>query len=156
MHHVTVGGRRVRREIVEHPGAAAVLALDGRGRAVMVRQDRYPHGEALEVPAGTIENGEEPARCAARELQEETGYRAGSMSHLLTYYPSIGYNTERIHCYVATGLSPAPRRPDDDEKITVERIGLKALIRMIKAGKVSDSKTICAVLTHAARKGISA
>ena len=141
------------REIVEHPGAAAVLAFDGDGRVVLVRQDRYPHGETVEVPAGTLERGETPRCCAARELQEETGYRARRMSRLLSFYPSIGYNTELIHCYVATGLEPAPSRPDDDEKITVVKASLERVMGMIRTGRIKDSKTICAVLTYAAGRG---
>ena len=154
VHDVNVGGRRVVREIVEHPGAAAVLALDGAGGVVLVKQDRYPHGEAIEVPAGTLERGEKPRDCAIRELQEETGYRASRMSRLLSFYPSIGYNTEIIHCYVATGLRPAPSRPDDDEKITVVRMGLEKVVAMARAGRITDSKTICSVLTYAARNGL--
>ena len=154
VHNVMAGGRRVTREIVEHPGAAAVLPLDGDGRAVLVRQDRYPHGMTTEVPAGTLEKGERPRDCAMRELQEETGYRATRMSRLLSFYPSIGYNTEIIHCYVATGLRPAPRRPDDEEKITVVRMGLERLVGMARSGRIRDSKTICTVLTYAARNGM--
>lgn len=130
-----------------------MLAFDGDGRVVLVRQDRYPHGEALEVPAGTLEKGEGPRECALRELQEETGYRASRMSRLLSFYPSIGYNTEIIHCYVATGLRPAPSSPDDDEKITVVRMGLDRVMSMIRTGRIRDSKTICCALTYAARNG---
>ena len=154
VHDVKIGGRRVTREVVEHPGAAAVLPFDADGRVVLVRQDRYPHGTATEVPAGTLERGERPRDCAMRELQEETGYRAARMSRLLSFYPSIGYNTEIIHCYVATGLRPAPKRPDDDEKITVVRMGLERVLGMIRSGRIKDSKTICAVLTYAARNGM--
>lgn len=153
VHRIRVGGRTVTRELVEHPGAAAVLAFDGDGKVVLVRQDRYPHGEAIEVPAGTLERGERPRDCAIRELQEETGYRARRMARLLSFHPSIGYNTEVIHCYVATGLEPAPSNPDDDEKITVVRMGIDRVIGMIRSGRITDSKTICSVLTYAARRG---
>ena len=154
VHDIRVGGRKVRREIVEHPGAAAVLPIDRDGTVVLVKQDRYPHGRSLEVPAGTLEEGERPRSCAIRELQEETGYRASSMSPLLSFYPSIGYNTEIIYCYLATGLKPAPRNPDDDEKITVVRMGLEKVIGMARSGRIRDSKTICTVLTYAARNGL--
>ncbi len=148
-----IEGRRVRREMIEHRGAAAVLALDGDGNVVLVRQHRFPHGYVLEIPAGTLERGEDPARCAFRELEEETGYRARKMTHMVTYYPSIGYNTEAIHCYLASGLKKAGGlKLDDDEILSVVKVDLKKLLRMIKKGKVQDSKTICAVLTYAVRK----
>ena len=155
VHDVEVEGRKVRREIIEHPGAAAVLAFDEKGRVILVRQYRYPYGYALEVPAGTLEEGEEPAGCAFRELEEETGYSADGMAHLLTYYPSIGYNTEAIHCFVASGVrnAGAGQNLDDDEILSVERIGLERLLAMIRSGEIQDSKTICTVMTYVAKKG---
>ena len=115
--------KKIRREIVEHPGAAAVLAFDENGRVILVKQDRFPHGPTLEIPAGTLEQNESPRACAARELEEETGYTAGRMSHLVSFYPSIGYSTEIIHCYVATKIKPAPggQNTDDDEYITIQK-----------------------------------
>ena len=149
----TVGGRKVRREVVEHRGAAAMLAFDEDGRVVMVRQHRFPHGRVLEIPAGTLEEREDPEGCAFRELEEETGYRAKEMTHLVTYYPSIGYNTEAIHCYLASGLEKAAgQKLDDDEELSVVKVGLERLLGMIGAGKIQDSKTICAVLTYALKR----
>ena len=147
-------GKKSRREIVEHRGAAAMLAFTPDGKAVMVRQDRFPHGPTLEIPAGTLERGEDPTECAARELEEETGYRAGRLAHLVSFYPSIGYSTEIIHCYVATDLRPAPggQHTDDDESITVQLTGWKRLLSMVRSGKIQDSKTICAVLMYEASK----
>ena len=116
-----VEGRRVKREIIEHPGAAAMLAFDEDGMVIMVNQYRFPRGRVLEIPAGTLEKGESPRECALRELQEETGYAADNMEPLLAYYPSIGYNTEKIHCFVATGLRRVSgAHPDEDEIISVE------------------------------------
>ena len=153
VHDITVEGRRVRREIIEHRGAAAVLAFDARGRVIMVRQHRHPHGYVLEIPAGTLERGEDPKECAGRELMEETGYRAGRMSRLLSFYPSIGYNTEIIHCYLARRAAKvAGTRPDTDEFITVKTMGLGELRSMILAGRIADSKTICAVLAYSASR----
>ncbi len=155
VYDVEVAGRQVKREIISHGGAAAVIGFDQDGRIILVRQERFPHGMVLEIPAGTIERGESPVECAHREMQEETGYRAEKMSHLLSYYPSIGYNTEVIHCYVASGLARAPGTGQDaEESITIERMEPGRLIGMIKAGKIQDSKTICAVLTYAARNGM--
>lgn len=148
-----IEGRKVKREMIEHRGAAAMLAFDENDKVILVKQHRFPHGYVLEIPAGTLEKKEDPLNCAYRELEEETGYRAKKMTHLITYYPSIGYNTEVIHCYVASGLKKiSDLSLDDDEILSVEKISLKRLLGMIKSGKIQDSKTICAVLTYAAKK----
>ena len=151
---LTIEGRKVRREIIDHPGAAAILAFDEKGRIILVRQHRFPQGYILEIPAGTLEKGESPKRCAVREIQEETGYKAKAMKHLITYYPSVGYNTEAIHCFVASGLTPVKMKLDTDEFITVKKMELPRLIKMIKSGKIIDSKTICAVMIYAAKKNL--
>ena len=148
-----IEGRRVKREIIEHRGAAAMLAFDEKNKVILVRQHRFPHGFVLEIPAGTLEKREEPIKCAFRELEEETGYRAKKMTQLITYYPSIGYNSEIIHCFLASGLKKiAGLKLDDDEILSVVKMDLQKLLRMIKSGKIQDSKTICAVLTYAAKK----
>lgn len=148
-----IEGRKVRREMIEHRGAAAMLAFDEEDKVILVKQHRFPHGYVLEIPAGTLEKREEPINCAFRELEEETGYRARKMTPLITYYPSIGYNTEIIHCFVASGLKKvADLKLDDDEILSVVKIDLSKLLRMIKSGKIQDSKTICAVLTYAVKK----
>ena len=149
---LTIEGRKVRREIVKHPGAAAILAFDEKGKIILVRQHRFPQGYILEIPAGTLEKGESPKRCALREIQEETGYKAKGMIHLITYYPSVGYNTEAIHCFVASELTGVKKKLDTDEFITVKKMELSRLIKMIKSGKIIDSKTICAVMVYAAKK----
>jgi ADP-ribose pyrophosphatase len=148
-----IEGRKVKREMIEHRGAAAMLAFDEDNKVILVKQHRFPHGFVLEIPAGTLEKREDPLKCAFRELEEETGYRAKKMTPLISYYPSIGYNTEIIHCFVATGLKKiADLSLDDDEILSVVKISLKRLIGMIKSGKIQDSKTICAVLTYASKK----
>ena len=148
-----IEGRKVRREMIEHRGAAAMLAFDDEDKVILVKQHRFPHGYVLEIPAGTLEKKEEPINCAFRELEEETGYRARKMTPLITYYPSIGYNTEIIHCFIASGLKKvADLKLDDDEILSVVKIDLSKLLRMIKSGKIQDSKTICAVLTYAVKK----
>ncbi len=153
VYDITIQGRKVKREIIEHRGAAAMLAIDKKNNVILVKQHRYPHGNVLEIPAGTLEKGENPKKCAFRELQEETGYKAKKMTPLISYYPSVGYNMEVIHCYVASGLSqPGDLELDKDEIISVLKIPLKKLIKMILDGKIIDSKTICAVLTYAGKK----
>jgi ADP-ribose pyrophosphatase len=145
--------KNVRREIIEHRGAAAMLAIE-KGKIILVKQHRFPHGYVLEIPAGTLNKGEkDPKKCAFRELTEETGYKAKKMIPLLKYYPSIGYNTELIHCYVATGLKKSSDlKLDDDEILSVVKIDFKKVLGMVMSGKITDSKTICAVLTYAAKK----
>ncbi len=153
VYDLSIKGRKVKREIIEHRGAAAMLGFDEKGKILLVKQHRFPHGYVLEIPAGTLEKGEEPIKCAHREIIEETGYKAKKMTHLLSYYPSVGYNTEEIHCYIASGLKKVGEiTPDNDEFISVVKMDLKKLIHMITTGKIIDSKTICAVLTYAVKK----
>ena len=152
VYNLTIEGRKVRREIIQHPGAAAILAFDEKGKIILVNQHRFPHGYVLEIPAGTLEKGETPRKCALREIEEETGYKAKKMTHFLTYYPSVGYNQEAIHCFVASGLTKSKTHLDTDEFITVKKMELKKLINMIKKDKIIDSKTICAVMIYAAQK----
>jgi len=149
---IPVNKRRVTREVIEHRGAAAILAID-KGRILLVKQHRFPQGYVLEIPAGTLEKGEKPRKCAFRELKEETGYEAKKMVPLIKYYPSIGYNTELIHCFVASGLKKSSKlKLDADEIISVVKIDFNKALRMILSGKIVDSKTICAVLTYAMKK----
>jgi ADP-ribose pyrophosphatase len=155
LYELSIQGRKVKREIIEHRGAAAILAFDEKGKVILVKQHRFPHGYVLEIPAGTLERGEKPIKCAFREIQEETGYKASKMTHFLTFYPSIGYNKEAIHCFVAKKLKKVSNLMlDEDEIISVVKIDFKRLVSMIKAGKIIDSKTICAVMTYAAKNRI--
>mgnify|MGYP002725567725 CR=1 FL=1 len=148
-----IEGRKIKREIIDHRGAAAILAFDEDKKIILVKQHRYPHGYVLEIPAGTLEKREKAIKCAFRELEEETGYRAKKMTSLITYYPSIGYNSEKIHCFIASGLKKvSDLKLDEDEILSVEKIDMKKVLSMIKTGKIQDSKTICAVLTYAAKK----
>lgn len=147
--------RKLRREIIEHRGAAAMLAID-KGKVILVKQHRYPHGYVYEIPAGTLEKGEKPTKCAYREFKEETGYEAKKMTPLMKYYPSIGYNTELIHCFVASGIKKSSKlKLDDDEILSVVKIDFRKVLKMIMSGKITDSKTICAVLTYAMKKNLN-
>src|SRR3989344_5116282 len=119
VYDITLNGRKVKREVVEHRGAAAILAFEGK-KVILVKQHRFPLGYVLEIPAGTLEKGERPRTCALREIQEETGYKAKKMTHFLTYYPSVGYNTEAIYCFVAKDLTKARElKLDYDEVMSV-------------------------------------
>jgi len=150
IYDLVIEGSKVKREMIEHRGAAAVLAFDENNKLILVKHHRYPHGYVIEIPAGTLEKKEDPKKCAFRELEEETGYSAKKMIPLITYYPSIGYNTEAIHCFVASGLKKiTDLKLDEDEILSVVKMDFKKVITMIKNGKIQDSKTICAVLTYA-------
>ena len=152
-YHMQVEHRKVRREIIEHPGAAAMLEFDEKGKVLLVKQHRFPHGYILEIPAGTLEKREKPIDCAYREIIEETGYEAKKMTKLISYFPSVGYNKEEIHIFVASGSKKKfDLKLDNDEFITVVKMDIKKLIGMIKSGKIIDSKTICAVMIYAAKK----
>jgi len=149
---LSLNNRKVTREVIEHRGAAAVLAIK-KNKIILVKQHRFPHGYVLEIPAGTLEKGESPRHCAFRELEEETGYEAQKMVPLVKYYPSIGYNTEVIHCFLASGIKKnSSLKLDEDEIISVVEIELKKVIKLILSGKIIDSKTICAVLTYIMKK----
>jgi len=150
VYDITIRGKKMRREIIEHRGAAAILAFDEEGRVILVKQHRFGHGYILEIPAGTLEKGERPEKCAIREIQEETGYKARKLTPLITYYPSVGYNKEAIYCFVAKNVQKISGQAlDEDEIMSVVKINFKKLLTMIKMGKIIDSKTICAVLTYA-------
>lgn len=153
VYDIIIEGRKVKREMIEHRGASAMLGFDEKGKVILVKQHRYPLGYVLEIPAGTLEKNESPISCAHREMIEETGYKAKKMIPLISYYPSIGYNTEKIHCFIATGLKKINDiNPDNDEFISVVKMDFKKLLSMIKKGEILDSKTICAVLTYALKK----
>jgi len=155
VYNLTVEGRKVRREIIQHPGASAILAFDENDKVILVKQHRFPHGYILEIPAGTLEKRDNPINCAYREIIEETGYEAKKMIGLISYFPSVGYNKEEIHIFVASGLKKKfELELDNDEFITVVKMDIKKLIGMIKTGKIIDSKTICAVMVYAAKKNM--
>lgn len=152
LYTIPINKRKVTREVIEHPGAAAILAIEN-GQVLLVRQHRFPHGYVLEIPAGTLEKGESPLKCAHRELREETGHTAKSMKRLIKYYPSIGYNTEVIHCYLASGIKKVGSlQLDHDEIMSVVKVDFDKVVKMILTGKIVDSKTICAVLAYKTRK----
>ena len=140
-------GRLAKREIVEHPGAVAVVALDDDDDVILVRQFRTAVGkELLEIPAGTLEAGEEPLACARRELKEETGYRAECLERIGGLYPSPGFCTEHIHLYLATGLKKGPSAPEADEDIEVTKIPLSDISALVSRGDICDGKTIAGLL----------
>ena len=139
-------GQPTIREVVEHPGASAIVPLLTDNKIVLVRQYRYPiQRELLEIPAGTLEKNETPDQCAIRELREETGFNCGDLTKISECYLAPGYSTEKIHFYLARNLTPDPAEADEDERIKVETFPLQTVLRKIHEGEICDAKTICAI-----------
>jgi ADP-ribose pyrophosphatase len=143
-------GSRARREVVGHPGAVAIVALDTDDRIVLVRQWRGPAERALlEIPAGTLDRDpsgatEDPDRAAARELAEETGLRAGSWRKLAEFWTAPGFATELMHLYLATDLGPADdgHALDEDERLEVEWVSFADAVAAAERGEIADAKTL--------------
>jgi len=143
-------GRRHTLDVVVHPGAAVILPLLPDGRVLLERVYRFALGrELLELPAGTVDPPESPAVCAARELEEETGYRAGRITPLLTFQSSPGFCTETLHAFVATELVAGPPRLEAGELITPAPLTLAAALDAIRTGEITDGKTIATLLYYA-------
>ncbi len=141
-------GKLTTREIVEHPGAVAVVALDEDDSVVLVRQFRKAaERELLEIPAGTLEEGENPTVCAQRELEEETGYRAKRLEQIGGIYTSPGFCTEFIYFYLATGLQKGRSAPEDDEAIETVKVHFSDIPDLIRRGEICDGKSIAGLLS---------
>ena len=142
-----VNGKESWREVVHHPGASAVVAIDEENRIIMEKQFRYALNDyLLEIPAGKLDAGEDPLVCAKRELEEETGIIASEWISLGTIATSPGFCNEVIHLYVAKGLSKGEIHWAEDEYVEVERYTFDELLQRIKDEKIKDSKSLSALL----------
>lgn len=141
-------GREALREVVKHPGAAAVVPVDENGNVTLVRQHRVAIGRmTLEIPAGKLNFvGEDPFECAVRELEEETGLKAGRWELLTRVDTTPGFCTERIALYLATDLSQHEAHADEDEFLQLTRIPLKEAVELVMAGELADAKTALGIL----------
>lgn len=140
-------GRRTGRDIVRHPGAAAVVALTESGKIVLVRQYRTALDRVtVEIPAGKLDPGEDPLDCARRELHEETGFTPRCIRYLTTIATTCGFCDEVIHIYLATQLEFDGADPDDDEFVNVDLVPLQELIDAVLDGKIEDAKTVVGAL----------
>jgi ADP-ribose pyrophosphatase len=140
-------GIEIIREVVRHPGGAGALPLFDDGRVALVKQYRHPAcRELLEIPAGRIEEGETPEMCAAREMEQETGFRAGRIEKLAEFYTTPGFCEERLHVYLATDLTPSSQALDHDELVEVVYLPFAEAAQMAESGEIEDSKTIIALL----------
>ena len=145
-----VSGNKSVREVAEHAGGAVALALFPDRRIILVNQHRYPFDEFIwELPAGKLNQGEEPLHCAQRELEEETGYRASAWEKLTSIYTSPGFCSEVLHLFLARELSGRPedrRLEEGEETMTMKVLPLAEAIDMIGRGEIKDAKTICGIL----------
>lgn len=139
-------GPPVTRDVVVHPGAVVVLPILDDGRIVTIRNFRYAvQQELCELPAGTMDPGEAPIDTARRELQEETGYRAGVMTPLMAFFTSPGILTERMHAFLARELTHVGQRLQEGERITVELVNAADLRRGLIGGELRDGKTLAVI-----------
>ena len=145
-------GKEVEWDFVKHKGASAVIAVDDDGKIIMVHQYRNSVDRmSLEIPAGGINEGEDPKTAAIRELEEEAGQKAGKIEHLVDAITAIGFCNEVVYIYLATELVETEQHLDEDEFVQIERYSVEELIDMIIEGKIKDAKTIAGVLTYKAK-----
>jgi ADP-ribose diphosphatase len=147
-------GQSITLEVVHHPGAAAIVAVDAQGAVALIHQLRHAAGGYIwEVPAGTLAHGEAPEACARRELREETGLVAAEWTALGSILTTPGFCDERIHLFLARTLSDAAQELDHDEVLTVSRVPLPRALAMVRNGEIEDAKSIAALHRAAAVLG---
>jgi ADP-ribose pyrophosphatase len=148
VHHIRdASGRETTREVLRHGGSVAILAFPAPGRVLLERNWRHAlEQDMIELPAGTLEPGEDPKACAARELAEETGYRAGRLARLLVIHPSPGILTERLVIFLAQDLEAGPPRREAGEEIENLLVPMDEALAMVRDGRITDSKTVAALL----------
>jgi ADP-ribose pyrophosphatase len=140
-------GKTTTREIVEHSDVVAVVVLDSRNRVILVRQYRKAVGKTLlEIPAGSVDPGEQPINTVRRELQEEIGYLPNKIDKLGGFYAAPGYCTEYLHLYLATYLIPSRLQAEDTDEIEVVRVPLTKIPDLIASGEIADAKSIAGLL----------
>lgn len=148
------GGQETQVDVVVHAGAVTLVPLEADGTLVFVRQYRHSAGAVLlELPAGTLEAGEPPETCAARECREEIGLAPSRLDLLGGCFLAPGYSTEYMHFYLATGLNPDPLSADSDEDISIERVRPEQIPQLIAAGQLRDAKSLAALYLAGGRIG---
>lgn len=146
-------GKTSVREYIQHPGAVGLIAYLPNGNILLLNQFRYPLKKVfIEIPAGKIDPDETPEATGLRELEEETGYRAGTLRFLTKIHPCIGYSDEVIYIYEAFDLIKGDKKPDDNEFMDVFELPLDEAVRKTKAGEITDVKTMIGILTAKMRK----
>jgi ADP-ribose pyrophosphatase len=140
-------GKKVKRDLVLHPGASVIIPINENNELYMVRQYRKPIEKiSLEIPAGKLDAGEEPLECAIRELKEETGVEAEKVKHLFSIHSTPGFCNEILHMFVATGIVEGKACTDEDEFLSVEKIHIDKLMDMVLSGEITDAKTVIGIM----------
>lgn len=151
-HKISVNGKNISRDIIYRPNVSAIIAYKNK-KIIVVNQNRFPNGTNIEIPSGNIANNENPIDCANREFLEETGYIAKKMIPFFTFFTSIGYSTQRVHCFIACDFHKISKPDlDSDEFLKMEVISFSRLIKMALAGKIVDSITLSSVLNFAIKQ----
>jgi len=146
---VLPSGKETVREVIEHNGAVAIVAVDIEQNILLVRQFRHAAGkELLEIPAGGIDPGETPAETARREMQEETGYVPNKLERMGGFYSAPGYASEYLHLFLATELMPARLMAEDTEEIKLVKMPLNDVVELIRNGEIQDAKSIAGLLYY--------
>lgn len=149
------GDAEYKREIVVHGGSAVIVPVFDDDTVALVRQYRHAAGKyLLEIPAGTLDGGENPEAGARRELEEEIGVRAAKVEKICEFYVSPGFLTEKMFVYLATGLTATAQKLEIDEILTVERYSFQRVFSMIDTGEIEDAKTIVGIYAAAAKLGL--
>ena len=147
------GDIEYKREIVVHKGSAVIIPVFEDGTVALVRQYRHAAGKhLLEICAGTLNQGEDPELGAIRELEEEIGVKAATIEKLTEFYVSPGFLTEKMHVYLATGLTETQQNLEEDELLTIERHSFPALLDMIERGEIEDAKTMVGIMLAVSRQ----
>jgi ADP-ribose pyrophosphatase len=153
---VREGDVTYKREVVHHPGGAGAVAVFDDGTIALVRQYRQPPVRyVLEIPAGRLEPPERPEECAARELEEEIGVRAGRMEKLSEFFSTPGFCAEKLWVYLATDLTATQQNLEGDELVEIIRVSFQQAFEMIADGEIEDAKTIIGLLLAAQRLGLA-
>lgn len=148
-------GREYVREIIEHGGSGVVVPVFADKTVALVRQYRHPAKKyLLELPAGTVEKGETPEKCAAREVEEEIGMRAGKIEKLTEFYVSPGFLNEKMHLFLATDLTESAQNLDEDEIVSIEKLSFSEAFEKIASNEIEDAKTMIGLIFAAKRFGI--
>jgi ADP-ribose pyrophosphatase len=149
------GKKQTTFDFINHKGASAMIPVDQDGKILMVRQYRNAvDSYTLEIPAGGLNPGEDSLTCAIRECEEETGYKAGEVHHLIDVYTTVAFSNEKICIYYTTGITPTRQNLDEDEFVTIERHSLEDLSKMILNGEILDAKTVAALLAYKTKMGL--
>ena len=148
-------GKSTIREVVLHPGGVTAVPVLDDGRLLLIRQFRYPVGKfILELPAGKLDSGHPPLATMVRELEEETGYKAGTLVPVCTFYTTPGISNESIHLFVARNLTPCAQSLEEGEHITIETFTLEECLGKIQTGEICDGKTILGILWYQLNFGL--